>query len=254
MKSHLIVSGVVLTAVVMAAAIGQEGRMEAESPASPSMRSRTQSATPQAMLQRIRDLESRVERLEARAMLLGDSNIQIEDRDLTGAELEVEPGENVMQLDGFEIVQPKPEDYERLEQLREEADALGRRVDTMRRKVASLSGSGGYRGSSYSRQSSRQRTAQAQLLAQYEKEFRAKEGEAKRLEREIERPKQIVHGHWGSRIISLRTTTDLSSVLSRVDDDAYLTWTGRRMRLDDNAEEWVVTSIRPYELPGEAEE
>jgi len=155
-----------------------------------------------------------------------------------------------MQLDRFETVPPDPADYVRLKELQDEAAALERTVDQVRNRVASAAGrSGGYRGSSYGSSTDRERAAQGQLLADYQEKLRAKQGEVKRLQREIDRPSQVIHGHWGNRLIILRTTADLSGVLSRMDAGAYLTWTGRRHQFDNASEEWVVAKVSTYELP-----
>lgn len=73
-------------------------------------------------------------------------------------------------------------------------------------------------------------------------------GEYKRLERELKRPKQIIHGHWGNKVITLRTTRDVSRALNRIDAGDYLTWTGRRLRYDSTSVEWVVTSVKRYNV------
>ena len=58
---------------------------------------------------------------------------------------------------------------------------------------------------------------------------------------------QIIHGHRGENIvITLRTTKDLTSVLSRVDPVQLFTSTGRRLGVDATSEEWVVTSVSQY--------
>ena len=139
----------------------------------------------------------------------------------------------------------------------DEVEAMEKTVDQMRNKLSSLTGrggGGGYGGGSYRGGSSRnvgnsrRRAAQATLLAEWQKKFREKKGEALHLRREIERPKQIIHGNWGNRVITLRTTKDMSAVLSRTDTGSYITWSGRRLSSDATSEEWVVISVSRYDL------
>ena len=66
----------------------------------------------------------------------------------------------------------------------------------------------------------------------------------KRLERQLKEPRQVILGHWNDKIITLRTTQDVSRALNRIDTGAYLSWQGRRVREDRDSQEWVVTSIR----------
>jgi hypothetical protein len=252
MKSQLVIGSIVLAALVLATAWGQSGRTEVTETGRPGRQAPRRTLDMQMVSDMIADLQARVERIEARMALQGDQAIAGADAGggLSGAELEVDPKDKVMQLDRFETVPPDPADYARLKELQDEVDALERTVDQVRNRVASVAGrSGGYRGSGYDSGVDRERGAQGQLLADYQEKLRTKQGEVKRLEREIDRPKQVIHGHWGNRLIILRTTADLTGVLSRLDVGSYLTWTGRRHQFDDTSEEWVVMQVEKYELP-----
>ena len=92
------------------------------------------------------------------------------------------------------------------------------------------------------------------LLADYEQQLRKKRGEMKKLEREMKEPKQIIHGHWGAKLITLETVRDVSGVLDRMDLGDTLTWKGRRVREDANSQHWVVNSVSRVDASDFAEE
>ena len=149
-----------------------------------------------------------------------------------------------MILDAVETVEADPAGYEELERLQRDVDALDRTVDQMERRSSSMTGSsGGYSRGYKNTSSSRRRANAGKLAADYKTKLRTKKGEMKRLERELNEPKQVIHGHWESQIITLETTRDQSRALDRIDRGAYLTWSGRRFSADANSQEWVVTRI-----------
>lgn len=257
MKTRNVTTIVVFGAIVFTMALGQEGRTigETNTPTSTVQKRRSpRSSGNQELLLYVESLEIRVERLEAHLAMRDASIIDRGDGvDLDTAESEVDPRDRVLKLLRVEIIPNNPEDYDKLEELQDERDAMERTVEQLRRKVASMSGrnsgGGSYRGGSGRNVSgSRQRAAQAELLSEYRSKYRAKVGEYKKLERELKRPKQIIHGHWGNTVITLRTTKDMSSVLNRVDAGNYLTWKGRRLSYDSTFEEWIVTSISRYKI------
>ncbi len=66
----------------------------------------------------------------------------------------------------------------------------------------------------------------------------------KRLERQLKEPRQVILGNWDGKLVTLRTTRDESRALNRIDIGGYLSWDGRRVRVDSDSQEWVVTSIK----------
>jgi predicted RNase H-like nuclease (RuvC/YqgF family) len=150
-----------------------------------------------------------------------------------------------MQLDGVDTVQPDPDAYKELDQLTKDVEYMESQVERQKRSVSSTSGSSGYSSRSYrSNRTSRQGRAQGELLADYQKQYNQKRGEMKRLERELKEPRQVILGNWNNKIITLRTTQDVSRTLNRIDSGAYLSWQGRRVYEDRDSQEWVVTSIK----------
>ncbi len=202
----------------------------------------------------VRDLEdtvlrmdARLERLEGLAAMrsptLYDRRDTVIDDD--GTAPRTSAPQWVMQLDGVDTVEPDPGAYKELEQLRNDVEYMERQVERQKRSVSSSSGSSGYSSRSYrSNRTSRQGRAQGELLADYQTQYRQKKGDMKRLERELNEPRQVILGNWNNKIITLRTTQDVSRTLNRIDTGGYLSWEGRRIREDRDSQEWVVTSIK----------
>jgi len=202
----------------------------------------------------VRDLEdavlrmdARLERLEALAALKSPTLYGFRDTviDDDATAPRTSAPQWVMQLDGVDTVDPDPDAYKELDQLTKDVEYLERQVERQKRSVSSSSGSSGYSSRSYrSHRTNRQGRAQGELLADYQKQYRQKRGEMKRLERELKEPRQVILGNWNDKIITLRTTQDVSRTLNRIDTGAYLSWEGRRVREDRDSQEWVITSIR----------
>ncbi len=202
----------------------------------------------------VRDLEdtvlrmdARLERLEGLAAMrsptLYDRRDTVIDDD--GTAPRTSAPQRVMQLDGVDTVEPDPDAYKELAQMQKDVEYLERQVERQKRSVSSTSGSsGGYSRSYRSNRTSRQGRAQGELLADYQNQYRQKKGEMKRLERELNEPRQVILGNWNNKIITLRTTQDVSRTLNRIDTGGYLSWEGRRIREDRDSQEWVVTSIK----------
>lgn len=225
----------------------------------------TTDRTIQRLEKTILELEARVERLEGRAALQSPGFLD----GATAPAAPPEPGapgapsaasaagppSRVMRLDSIETAVPDPGADDELERLREEVEALERTVGQSDRKMASLTGSsgsgGGYRGRySPDTSDSRQRRAESEIQADYKTKLRQKQGELKRLERDLTEPRQIINGSWDGKIIMLQTTRDASRALDKVDVGDVVTWDGRRMSQDDNSEEWVVTSVSKSDWQG----
>ena len=233
--------GLLVLAVVLTSAIGQTAR---DRGAGGDYADRTT----RELQETIRQHEARIERLEARAARESPTYL---DKGIVGQPPPPappsgagRPPKRIMILDAVETVEADPAGYEELERLQRDVDALDRTVDQMERRSSSMTGSsGGYSRGYKNTSSSRRRTNAGKLAADYKTKLRTKKGEMKRLERELNEPKQVVHGHWESQIITLETTRDQSRALDRIDRGAYLTWSGRRLSEDANSQEWIVTRI-----------
>lgn len=216
----------------------------------------TDTLSPQ-VLSRVEQLEVRVESLEA---IAARSSIAMAERIGQPANGDAPPAgkagpaespRRIMQLDGVETADPDPSASPELERLRNEVESLERTVDQSERRASSSRGSsgggGGYR--SYGSEVSRQGRAEGEMFAKYKTQLREKQGELKRLERELAEPRQIIFGNWEGKIITLQTTRDLSRALDRIQSQDYLTWEGRRVSEDESSQEWVVSSIQRTDAP-----
>lgn len=233
---------------------------------SPAQNQPVQATTTDRAVQRLEkavlELEARLERLEARAAM--DSPGFLDGAPAPGAAeaaaapaspgtAAAGPPSRVMRLDSIETAEPEINDKD-LERLRDEVEALERTVGQSDRKMASLTGSTGgssYRGrSSPDTSESRERRAESEIQAEYKGKLRQKQGELKRLERDMSEPKQIIYGTWDGKIITLRTTRDVSRTLDRIDVGSYLTWEGRRLSEDEASQDWVVTGVSKSDWQG----
>lgn len=194
----------------------------------------------------VRSMEARLERLEALAAREAPTVFDMESTEgdfvsSSGSRQSTAPT-RIMKFDGVDTIEPDEDAYEQLDRLQKEVDALERQVDSQKRAVSSSSGSSSY-GSYRSNRTNRRGRAQGELLAEYKTKFRSKKAEMRKLERELNEPKQIIMGNYQGTVIMLETTTDQSRVLNKIDYGGYLTWTGRRLRSNKSSQEWVVTRI-----------
>jgi hypothetical protein len=242
LKTSFPIAGLIVLVVVLTSAIGQTGRDRGGGgyAADPDLRE---------LQETVRRHEVRIEQLEARAAQQTPGYL---DEAIVEAQVPPAPRsaagrmpERIMILDSIEPVEADPAGQDELERLLRDVESLERTVDQMERKTASMAGAGGggYHRRYKSTSSGRRRSAQGQLMADYKSKLRAKQGEAKRLERELNAAKQVIHGHWKAQIITLETTRDMSRTLDRMEQGGYLTWDGRRLRADKASQEWIVTRI-----------
>lgn len=204
----------------------------------------------------VRDLEDailrmdgRLERLEAMAAM--DSPRFARDVMGSGSGAAVSSRskrpKRIMQLDGVETLETDPEAYRELDRLRRDVAALERQVQSQQKAASSSMSTGGSYGSYRSNRVNRRARGQSNLLADYQRQLKQKRGEMKRMERELKEPRQLILGNGGGKVITLRTTVDLSRTLDRIDTGAYLTWDGRRVREDEDSQEWVAIRIEPVD-------
>ena len=84
--------------------------------------------------------------------------------------------------------------------------------------------------------------AQREMADRYATLGANKRQKADRLERAAEEPGQIIHGHDGDVIFTLRTNQSLSVELKDINIGDTITWA--RVSADSNSETWDVSSIR----------
>ncbi len=193
-------------------------------------------------------IDGRIERLEALAAMGSPryaSDIMGSGAGSAASSRSKRP-KRVMQLDGVETLEPDEEAYRELDRMRRDVEALERQVESQKRAASSSMGSSSY-GSYRSNRVNRRARGQSDLLADYQRQMKQKRGEMKKMERELKEPRQLILGNGGGKVITLRTTVDLSRTLNRIDTGGYLTWDGRRVREDESSQEWVVMRIQPVD-------
>lgn len=196
-----------------------------------------------ALWQVVSRLEDRVEKLEAIVTLETPGYYEVDVEEMqappAGRSAESQPPDHLMVFEGLESVEVNPDAQEELKRLTREAEALQRTVDQMERSVTASTTTSSYRG----RRTHTARRDEGALLGDYKRKSSKKWGEVKRLEKEIAEPKQLIIGHWENKVITLRTTRDVSNELNKLDRGGKLTWEGRRVREDSDSQEWVVSRV-----------
>lgn len=252
-KASVPTAGLVVLGVVLASAIGQTGR-------DPGGGASSSDPIVRELQRTVREHAIRIEQLEAREARQDPTFLDETIVEETVVEAPAPPPAprpaagpaptRIMVLDSIETIEADGASEQEIQRLEREVESLQRTVDQMERQTASMSGrSSGYRRYKDPSQQ-RRRAAQGELLADYRTKHRQKQGELKRLQREIEEPKQIIYGHWQSKLYTLETTRDLSRSLDRIARGGTLTWDGRRLRADGASSEWVVTRIEAVESAG----
>jgi hypothetical protein len=87
------------------------------------------------------------------------------------------------------------------------------------------------------------RRALARLMAEYETKARLKRGEAARIRRQLEEPRQVITGSYEDRTLTLKTENDQSCVLAKAKPGDFLTWGGWRERLAESHDTWVINRL-----------
>jgi len=99
-----------------------------------------------------------------------------------------------------------------------------------------------HRCSNYGRE--REEMSQRQMANRYATLASIKRKKADRLERAAAQPGQIIHGHDGDVIFTLRTKYSLSTELENISIGDTITWAGTRVSADGDSETWDISSIR----------
>jgi hypothetical protein len=246
-------AALIVLGVVLASAIGQTGRDPGGGAGSPDPIVRELQRTVREHAIRIEQLEAREARQDPGFLDVSIVEESVAEPAAPGRAPRPEPRaapDRIMILDSIESVEVNESRSDEVERLDRDIESLQRTVDQMERQTTSMSGrsSGGYRRYKSTTQQ-RKRAAQGELLADYRSQLRQKQGELKRLERELTEPKQLVYGHWQGTLYTLETTRDLSRTLDRISRGDTLTWDGRRLRADASSAEWIVTRLEAVQPP-----
>lgn len=160
--------------------------------------------------------------------------------------------ERVVQFIRMEPILPDLLQQDTIDRLRQEADNLEEQARTAEAQEAELadrsrSGSGGiFRGPSYKEQQAELR----KKAAAFRDEAKRKDGEASKLERQLETKLQRVYC-WDGRIeIILETVRDLSLPLNKIPTGGFLDFRGIRREMDAAGREiFEVTSLSATTRP-----
>jgi hypothetical protein len=207
------------------------------------------------VLAEIRGLRSQIAALEERvAALEGGAVVGVTRPDTATAGPVAPQGMRLMRLVGVETVKADPKEFEdRLTELDQEAEILQRTVDQLKDSIAQMTGSSGAYGDGYHDTSTAQRRrALARIMAEHETRARAKRGEAARIRRQLNEPRQVIVGSHDGRTFTLKTENDQSCVLAKAKPGDFLTWGGWREQLMDSDETWVINRLEIVNEEGKA--
>lgn len=155
---------------------------------------------------------------------------------------------------GMTTFDNQPADPDQIANLQQEADSLQSTSDYHQDQQAQVAGdmyntsayysddSYGYRHTNAGRE--RAEMAQNQMANRYATEASNKRMKIKELQDAANEPRQLIHGHDGDIVFTLRTMHDLSGSMSVVNIGDTVTWEGRRVSADDTSETWEITAIR----------
>ena len=209
-----------------------------------------------ALLERVEDLADRVELLE---YAVGSYAEELEAREGAGGEvaLEFDRPSNLsesisgryMRVDGLSVAENTDDHSEEIARLRADVRSLEQTVTSEERALASIQGSGtAGRGAEDRRRRSQ---AQQRVVSNYKRTLSQRRAELARYEKSQNAQKQILQGNREGRVITLHSEYDLSTDLTDVDVDDFVTWNGRRVEMDQESEVWVVRSVRKIEDAGD---
>ncbi len=85
------------------------------------------------------------------------------------------------------------------------------------------------------------------MADRYATQLALKKEQLDKLQRAATQPLQVIHGHDGNVIFTLRTKVNLARALKSINIGDTVTWRGERSSADDNSETWLISSISKIE-------
>jgi len=154
-----------------------------------------------------------------------------------------------MVVGGIQMVEGQPMDADAADDLQADIDALQRTVNY---HLNQAEGAHGYydRGSYYGGGvSGRERriTSQREIANRYATQLANKKQQLDEMKHAASRVTQIIHGHDGETVITLKTMSDMSSELAQVEIGDVITWRGKRAEASATSEDWYAESIEKIE-------
>jgi hypothetical protein len=89
----------------------------------------------------------------------------------------------------------------------------------------------------------RQQMAQTDMVDRYSTQLAIKKRKLNDLQHAAEEPQQIIHGHDGEVLFTLRTKRNLSNDLKNISIGDTVTWRGERVSADGDSEIWMISWI-----------
>lgn len=154
-----------------------------------------------------------------------------------------------MVVGGIQMVEGQPMDADAADDLQADIDALQR---TVNHHLNQAEGAHGYydRGSYYGGGvSGRERriTSQREIANRYATQLAIKKQQLDKMKHASSMITQIIHGHDGETVITLKTMSDMSSELAQIEIGDVITWTGKRAEASATSEDWYAESIEKIE-------
>ncbi len=162
-----------------------------------------------------------------------------------------------MVVAGIQTADNPPPNQDQVDELQDDIDALQKTVNFHENQLDRVAGqtyyaggyySGGHYGYNHSVNGrNAQETSQRHMADRYATQLAIKKEQLDKLQRAATQPLQIIHGHDGNVIFTLRTNTDLARSLKTINIGDTVTWGGERSSADDNSETWLISSIKKIE-------
>ncbi len=168
-----------------------------------------------------------------------------------------QPVARSMVVVGIQTADNPPPNQDQIDELQDDIDALQKTVNFHEDQSDRVSGqsyyvggyySGGHYGYNHSIQGrNAQEEAQQHMAGRYATQLAIKKEQLDKLQRAATQPLQVIHGHDGNVIFTLRTKVDLARSLKSINIGDTVTWRGERSSADDNSETWLISSIKKIE-------
>ncbi len=158
---------------------------------------------------------------------------------------------------GIQTADNPPPNQDQINELQDDIDALQKTVNFHENQLDRVAGqtyyaggyySGGHYGYNHSIQGrNAQEEAQQHMAGRYATQLAIKKEQLDKLQQAATQPLQIIHGHDGDVIFTLRTKVNLARALKTINIGDTVTWRGERDSADDNSETWLISSISKIE-------
>ncbi|MHC5023346.1 MAG: hypothetical protein ACYTGG_05475 [Planctomycetota bacterium] len=155
-----------------------------------------------------------------------------------------------MVVGGISTSDTQVDHSEEIDQLQDDVedmqDTVDYHMDQAEREGGRTFHSTPYRGSNRG-SIDRKMISQRNMANRYATEVVNKKQRIRKLQAASNKATQVINGHDGDTIITLRSTVDISSSLTNINIGDSVTWRGRRVSATETSETWQIESIRKIE-------